>query len=305
MAVFDLYSKRQKRLAGNPIEVYEYDVMPETLRIQIVYILRDVIGKNDSHHRAYDIYKAIHDDLAREYGQEKLADNPHFGPNDRLFAFIRKIASAAQVLDAIEVSFAYAERNQNTDYKISAKVEMSLSDAIEELNLRFLEASVGYQYESDQIIRIDSQFVHAEIVKPALTLLSDPRYNGPQEEFLNAHKHYREGKHKECLTDCLKAFESTMKTICNIRKWSYNKTDTARTLIDICFKNGLIPSMLQAQLSALQTILESGVPTLRNKLSGHGQGSVPVIVPQGLAAYTLHLTAANIVLLVNSEKSLP
>lgn len=305
MPVFDIYSKRQKRIAGNPVEVYEYDVMPETLRIQIVYILRDVIGHNDSHHRAYEIYKAIHDDLAREYGQEKLADNPRFGPSERLFAFIRRIALAAQVLDAIEVSFAYGERNQNSDYNASAKVAMSVSDAIEELNLRFLEAAVGYQYESNQIIRIDSQFVHAEIIKPALTLLSDPCYSGPQEEFLNAHKHYREGKHKECLTDCLKAFESTMKTICDIRKWAYNKTDTARTLIAICFKNGLVPSMLQAQLSALQTILESGVPTLRNKLSGHGQGSTPIVVPQYLAAYTLHLTAANIVLLVNAEKSLP
>lgn len=136
-------------------------------------------------------------------------------------------------------------------------------------------------------------------------LLSDPRYHGAQEEFLNAHRHYREGNYKECLTDCLKSFESTMKAICEIRKWTYSKTDTAKTLIDICFKNGLIPAMLQAQLNALQIVLESGVPTLRNKMGGHGQGAIPILVPQHVAAYTLHLTAANVVLLANSERGLP
>ncbi|HEY6971830.1 MAG TPA: hypothetical protein VJA94_21645, partial [Candidatus Angelobacter sp.] len=74
MAVFDIYSKRQKRTAGNPVEVFQYDVMPETLRNQIVYILRDVIGNNSSYRNAYEVYAAIHDDLVREYGQEQLVE---------------------------------------------------------------------------------------------------------------------------------------------------------------------------------------------------------------------------------------
>lgn len=302
MAVLDIYSKRQRRIAGNPVEVYEYDVMPEALRIQIICILRDVIGHKTSHPRTYDVYEVIHNDLAREYGVEELDHDPHSSPSQKLFAFIRKTDSAARVLDAVEVSFAYAKQTQSAYYNASAKVEMSVGDAVDEINHRFLEAAVGYQYESDQIIRIDSQFVHAEIVKPALTLLSDQCYEGAQEEFLNAHKHYREGNYKETLTDSLKAFESTLKTICEIRKWPYSKTDTARTLIDTCFKNGLIPAMLQSQFNSLQSVLGSGVPTLRNKMSGHGQGAVPTAVPSYLAAYTLHLTAANIVFLLNAAK---
>lgn len=298
----DIYSKRQKRIAGNPVEVYEYDVIPQALRIQTVYIIRDVIGNNALHHEAWDVYKAIHYDLAREYGMEELDDDPRSGPNEKLFEFIRGPASAAQVLDAIEVSLAYAEKIQGPYYNASAKVEMSVGDAVEELNVRFREAAVGYQYESDQIIRIDSQFVHAEVVKPALTLLCDQRYKGAQEEFLNAHKHYREGNYKECLTDCLKAFESTLKTICDIRKWPYSKTDAAKALIQVCFNNALVPPALQSQFGALQAVLESGVPTLRNKLSGHGQGAVPTAVPSYLAAYTLHLTAANIVFLLSAAK---
>ena len=48
---------------------------------------------------------------------------------------------------------------------------------------------------------------------------------------------------------------------------------------------------------------ESGAPTVRNKEAGHGQGSEPVNVPEYLAAYVLHLTASNIVLLVEAYKA--
>jgi AbiJ N-terminal domain 4 len=303
MGVSDIYSKRQKRESGE-IDVYQYDEIPEALRVQIVYILTDLIGIPNAGGPAGDVYASIVRALAREYGKKQLASGRIAA--EQLFNFIDEIAEAPQVLDAIEVSFDYVQSAniQNLDYRYNnvLGVKMSVTEGIKELNFRFQEAAVGYQYESGRMIRIDSQFVHEEIVKPALVLLSDPRYAGAEEEFLNAHKHYREGNYKECLTDCLKAFESTMKTIYEIRKWSYKKTDTAKPLIDICFKKGLIPPMLQAQIGALQSVIESGVPTLRNRMGAHGQGAVPTAVPPYVAAYALHLTAANIVLLVNAEK---
>lgn len=301
MAIFDIYSKREQRKTGNKIDIFEYDNIPSTLRTQIIHILRDVIGPKANEHGAYAIYNSIHDALAREYGTERLGDGQLKG--DMLFNFVRNTSSASPILDTIEISFHLATKAYGNAYRTVR--EMSVVEAAKELNQRFLEAGVGYQYEEGQMMRVDSQFLHAEVVKPALVLLSDPRYHGAQEEFLKAHKNYREGDYKGCLTECLKAFESTMKTICENRKWTHNTTDTARTLIDICFKNGLIPSMLQAQINTLRAILESGVPTIRNKVSGHGQGSVPTVVPPYVAAYALHLTAANIVLLASSERDLP
>lgn len=46
-----------------------------------------------------------------------------------------------------------------------------------------------------------------------MVVLSDKRYKGASQEFLAANEHYRHGRYKECLNDCLKAFESTMKII--------------------------------------------------------------------------------------------
>ena len=76
-------------------------------------------------------------------------------------------------------------------------------------------------------------------------------------------------------------------------------------LIEVCFDNGLIPSFWQSHYSSLRNLLESSVPTGRNKLSGHGQGTTPVSVPNHLVAYMLHMTASAIVFLAEAEEKYP
>jgi hypothetical protein len=112
-------------------------------------------------------------------------------------------------------------------------------------------------------------------------------------------------RYKECLNACLSSFESTMKAICAKRKWAYSSKDTARALIETCLKNNLIPPFWQSHLSGLRSTLEGGVPTARNRTSGHGQGAAPTEIPQSLASYVLHLTATTILFLAEAEKELP
>jgi len=57
-------------------------------------------------------------------------------------------------------------------------------------------------------------------------------------------------------------------------------------------------------LAGLRMTLESGVPTARNKTSGHGQGVTPIEVSEEFASYVLNLTASNIVFLAASEQKL-
>ena len=96
-----------------------------------------------------------------------------------------------------------------------------------------------------------------------------------------------------------------MKAICDKRCWQYDKDrSTAQALIKICFDNGLIPKFWEGHYSSLRSILESGVPTGRNKLGGHGQGTAPITVPDYLTAYMLHMTATTIVFLAEAEKEL-
>ncbi len=139
-------------------------------------------------------------------------------------------------------------------------------------------------------------------MKPVLDLLGSAKeYSGANDEFLKAHEHYRHGRYKECLVECLKAFESLMKGICQKNSWPYDKNGTSKALINVCFEKGLIPSYLQSQFSSLRSLLESGTPTIRNKEGGHGQGAEITKVPEHLASYVLHLTATNMLFLANCQ----
>lgn len=45
MGIYNLYSKRQRQLRGEIPDVFSYDNIPNSLRVQIVHIIRDAIGR--------------------------------------------------------------------------------------------------------------------------------------------------------------------------------------------------------------------------------------------------------------------
>jgi hypothetical protein len=300
MVVRDLFSKRQKRLKGDIPDVFLYDDIPNKLRVQIIHIIRDSIGQN-IYSSCYAAYRVIHKELCDEFGRFELVAHVN-SDDDAVFNYFLG-CHVEEALDIIELCFQHINEFVR-DSDVVAQIEQRITSdvAISKLNVRFKEHAIGYRFESNQLIRVDSTFVHSEVIKPALTILSDKMYKGGNEEFLRAHEHYRYGRNKECLTECLKAFESVMKAICKKRKWQYKESDTAKRLIEICFTNKLVPEYLQSEFNAMRSVLESGIPTIRNRLSGHGQGTEQITVEDFVAGYALNLTASNIVFLVNAEK---
>ena len=213
--------------------------------------------------------------------------------------------AVADALDIIEIAFSVIEVLVYYSGSVPPEklgVEQSSSEAIEELNFRFRQHRIGYEYIDGKLIRIDSQYLHEEAVKPAMGLLQHMAFAGPSEEFMKAHEHYRHRRNKEAMNEALKAFESTMKAICEARGWNCRPTATASELVQTLLDNDLVPTHLQAHFNALRSTLESGLPTLRNKQSGHGQGIQPVDVPDYLARYAINLAATNIVLLVEAHQ---
>ena len=165
---------------------------------------------------------------------------------------------------------------------------------------------MGYQFTDGKLLRVDSQFVHTEAVIPALAVLCEKHFAGAQEEFLSAFEHYRHGKKEEALIDACKSFESTMKAICDKRAWTYDKNKaSASDLVNICLTKGLIPPFWQGHFAALRTVLQSGIPTARNRQAGHGSGTqARPEPPDELVGYVLHMTASTILFLSESEKRL-
>jgi hypothetical protein len=313
--MYETFSKRQHDLerAGQP-DVYQYDSLPQVFRIQVIHIWNSAIGqysRGDPYDRivnsqlpiASRCWHAIHDTLAREKGVFSLGDNK-YNPYVQCQQYLLS-AEVNDVVDLIELTFRIINTVlREYDYLYGDKKPKQDPDsAIHELNHRFREHSIGYQFVENKLIRIDSQYIHAEAMKPAIMLLQDGGFTGASEEFTHAHEHYRNGLYKEAIVEALKAFESTMKTICDQRKWPYDSRVAAKDLIGLLLTKELIPAYLSNHFSGLRSVMEAGLPTVRNKTSGHGQGAMPVDVPEYMAAYTLHLAASNIVFLVEAHKA--
>lgn len=306
MGIVDLLSKRRKRARGEPDPPLSHDRVPQTLRNQVIFLWLETIGNFNDHFfgdRAMAVYQQIYKILCMEYGKASIGRGS--GAVEALLDFFQS-ATDEEALDTIEVSFRVIQlRTQNYDYQSQLAPAKTCEDAINELNRRMLAAGVGYQYISQQLVPVESEVTANEITRPALLVLQNPRFSGANDELLRAFEHYRHGRTKECLNECLKALESTLKSICTGRRWKYDPNATAKKLIEIVFLKNLVPNFLTSEFTALQSLLESGVPTVRNRLGGHGQGIQPIHVPQYFASFALNLTTSTILFLINADTQNP
>ena len=313
-----IFAKKNLNSSENKFDV------PQKLRVRIVKIAQHLVEKvivesypfalRFGESPAYEFYQRIHGVLCYEFGQFTLVDRSNSAEEDVL-NFLLKTENPEQLLKTIEYLFQFAYEQifayektpagEQFGFSPSKQAINSFEAAVTELNQNFNENNIDYQYESGRMIRVDSQFTHQEIIKPVLTVLVDPIYKGANAEFLSAYDHYQAGRYKESMNECLKAFESCMKSICQKRKWNYNQTDAAKKLIDILFNQGLFPKYMVSQFGGVRSILESGIPPMCNKQSAHGQGPKVVPVPKHMARYALNLTGANIILLADLESNMP
>ena len=308
MTLTDLFSKRHQKVRPEAPGDHHHDQVPGPLRVEIAHILRDLFG----HEVTYDLngcleaFGQIEETLCREYGLCILPMKPTdliTTPDVRVIDFLLHEENQEKVLDVVEVSFRVLTRLRLSPEWQSRIPQQKVDSAVTELNDRFREYGIAYQYENGNIVRVESPFIHTKVVKPAFALLSAKEYADANAAFLKALEHYRKDETKECLNECLKAFECTLKVICTKKKWAFKPKDTAKELIDVCLKNGLTPPLIHSHIRGVRATLARGIPTVRNRLPGHGQEVQLIDVPPHYASYMLHLTAATIQFFIESEKA--
>ncbi len=275
--------------------------MPNSLRVQIVHILNDAVGSDSvSYQSNHYCFTYIRDVLLKEHALFELVKYPKDPQYDVLNYFLA-LDEDDKVLDVVDLAFGAIQLTEDHyQFKQHSTPKISPIEAVEELNQRFKQHGIGYQFESGTLIRIDTQLIHNEIIKPALQLLSAKAYKGANEEFLKAHEHYKHDRYQECLVDALKALESVIKSICDTKGWTYQTSDSIKNLLKIIFDKELLPAFMESEFSALRGLLEGGTSVVRNKLGGHGQGAELKNVPGYWARYALNTAASNILLLVEA-----
>ena len=257
VGIRETFSKRQKRLAkAGQQDVYQYDDLPKPFRVQVVYILVAAIGPSRASHHGYEtpsakIWESLHKDLRKEFGVFTLTGKTNSAQED----FVSFVLEAApeQAFDAIEFAFQDIDDVVRRRYQGLISTELKPSEAIEELNQRFKEHGIGYQFI--QHVLVASRFLNSSMLK----LLSPPYRSSTHRDLMvqprGIHQSLhtsRHGRDKEAVVDALKAFESTMKAICVARKWAVDPTATAKDLIKTLLTNGLIPPELESHFTGLQ-----------------------------------------------------
>lgn len=109
------------------------------------------------------------------------------------------------------------------------------------------------------------------MIKSALKLLFEEGFDGAEEEFRKAVEYRKRGCNKNAILEIGKSFESMMKIICDKKNYAYDKAkDTAKKLIEILEANNFYPSYMASHMTSLRTTLETDLPVVKNKTSGHG-----------------------------------
>lgn len=298
--MFELFSRRHAEKTGRP-EVFIYDSFPKEFRNQFVAIVKDVFHILSLYD--HKIWMEVCNYFAREKGLKPFA---HYYDYRDEIAFEQYVDTCTNIdfLDLMDFIFTAVINNPNFHKKVidNSRVKV-FQDAIDELNARLMQHSLGYEFCNGQIIKKTNTITHETIIKPALYLLCDEDFRGAEEEYMLAWTHYKKGENKDAIVNAEKAFESTMKIICTKLKYSFDKDrDDASKLLTILKNNDFFPNYLESHLNALITTLSSGAPTVRNRTSGHGQGNQIKNIRDYYTAYVLNLVASNIVLLYSFYK---
>lgn len=190
MPVKNIFSKR-----NNPEifdDNYVYDELPKKLRVQIIHIIFDTVGIDQNGNISIlNDFKKIYKTLCREWGVYSISNIDFYEEDNEKSEIMYAVeyeSSFEKTMDIIEEIFIYINTKCRTKehQNYALDIELNPDEAINELNIRFKESSVGYQFENNQIIRIDNTYIHSEIIKPTLTLLNNAKFELANEEYMEA-----------------------------------------------------------------------------------------------------------------------
>lgn len=295
----ELFSRRYLDQKGDP-EVYIYKKFTAAFRNQCFHIINSFLMRIKNNYQFVNMTEEICESYSREKGLKHLSGN--YGYTNDLSAVENYIDKSSNedfidFLDFVFTNYLCDQTIQKESTRFFHFASDPFQDAIDELNLRFKQNGLGYECTNGEIIQKTNEVTHQTIVKPALKLLADERFRGAEEEYLEAFDRFKKGNNKDAIMNAEKAFESTIKIICQYLGYECKDEDTAKKLVETLKSNGFFPPYLESYLNNMCNLLKEGAPVVRNKESGHGQGGEIKETSDEYVEYVLNTVASNIVFL--------
>lgn len=269
---------------------YAGPLLPEQVRVQIRNVLARTLGLGAYAEEGWRVVRSAYD---YEMGTINLGQPGGIAAQVACGRFLAE-HGYHEALDVIGLALLVAEwvgQYLDVGERSNWKIIMPARDAASEINRFLREANVPYQFEQGQWVHVESDYIHEEVIRPALDALDRPGFAGALQEFERALEHARNGKTKEAATEATKALESTIKCICTARGWTYPPNATAKPLFDVLVAQGFAESWMEGSFL--------GCANIRNKTAAaHGQGPMPMPMHSHRAQLAVNLAASVIVALL-------
>lgn len=212
-------------------------------------------------------------DLLSDYGWDEFP----WATNRSLSAFdsMRELAlngDGHHVLDAIEVQTGYLADEQAP---FRAKVN-------EILDIH----QCPWRISDGQFFKLDADFMGERLAARAHDALAANQFTGAADEFSKARRELAEGETKDAILHAGKSFESVLKVLTG------NAHGNADRLIKDFVAQGFIDDLPEDVRAGFGDQVLKTLPSLRNKLAGHGQGAEIVTVDAAYGELAVQLAAA-------------
>lgn len=299
----NLFTRRMKRNRGEVPDTYSYEI-PENVRRTIIgYVLDTNLSFDEGHFgRRYDELEQLAIVLDRQFGK---SISGMVLEKDQILDFMSS-CSTEEFLAALEILCKLKATNINkfTHYQTQALEKANFF--ISSTNKLFRLERIGYELVPAGledlpfiVVPFNSQYLHLETIKKPRELLHNKKFDGALDEFETALDKLRQEDYDGSVQEAINAYESTLKTILDIKGVSYNSGDKIPGLVNKVMEKLDLDSCFNDAFGRVWSLLSSGPNTIRN-LEGvaHGQGSKVKKLKREYAEFVLRTVGTYIVFLI-------
>jgi len=201
--------------------------------------------------------------------------------------WLRKINDWDIYVDFIDGDFFlkrdHEEKMDIIEYWYSCLSQSEQSDFQHDLNELCFKYSFPWVMANGYFFRIELKFIDMEIIKPTLEMMAHEKFTGSLDELVEALGELTAGNYKDAIHKSAKSFESVMKAVLGV------SSGTASNLLRGLEENDFFDDITPTVSKAIGDSVFMGLPFMRNRLGGHGQGQDILKVPENYARLAVEL----------------